>query len=123
LKPFDPLTEWNDPTFSDCPSNQINECAKTWGLRIINSTNILIYGAGFYSFFESYTQDCIDTHNCQLNMVSVDNDSHNVYVLALSTIATERILTYNYGGSPLNYISEADNRDTYCSTFAEYRQP
>jgi len=29
-------------------------CPAAWGLRVLNSNNILIYGAGLYSFFSNY---------------------------------------------------------------------
>ena len=32
--------------------------ADAWGLRIVDSTNILIYGAGLYSFFNNYSTAC-----------------------------------------------------------------
>lgn len=60
----------DDPTFSDCPSGSLT-CAMAWGLRIVSSSNIYTYGAGLYSFFNSYDQSCLDTESCQDNMVEI----------------------------------------------------
>ena len=40
-----------DPDFADCVA--LN-CARTWGLRLVNSTNIFVYAAGLYNFFENW---------------------------------------------------------------------
>jgi hypothetical protein len=37
----------SDPTFSDCRASSAT-CAFSWGLEIIGSQNIMIYGGGFY---------------------------------------------------------------------------
>ena len=41
----------NDPTFTDCNDN--SNYIASWALRIINSTNLFIYSAGLYSFFDN----------------------------------------------------------------------
>lgn len=56
----------NGPNFSDCnvTTNMENEwCSYAWGLRIIDSTDVVLHSAGLYSFFNAYFQDCIDTYN------------------------------------------------------------
>lgn len=50
--PFTPLASLHDPTFT--PSTNSNT-ADGWGLRITDSTNVLVYGAGLYSFFDNYS--------------------------------------------------------------------
>lgn len=71
-EPFTPsLNKFpDDPTFSDCPSGSLT-CAMAWGLRIISSSNIYTYGAGLYSFFNSYNQECLDSESCQDDMVEI----------------------------------------------------
>lgn len=39
-----------DPDFKDCAGKK--ECMKAWALRVIKSSNIYVYSAGFYSFFQ-----------------------------------------------------------------------
>lgn len=41
-----------DPTYSDCSSEK--SCVEAYALRVMNSTNIFIYSAGLYSFFQVY---------------------------------------------------------------------
>lgn len=47
---FPPQTALNDPTFSTCTTNA---CKKAWGLRVLDSSNVLIYGAGLYRYVTS----------------------------------------------------------------------
>jgi glucan 1,3-beta-glucosidase len=66
LSPYTPLEAYNDPTYSDC--EEFN-CARTWAVRVINSTNIFTYGAGLYNFFENWNSGCLDDENCQERMI------------------------------------------------------
>jgi glucan 1,3-beta-glucosidase len=52
--PFTVVSSLNDPNFATSCSGQSGNCAEAWGLRVINSRNVLIYGAGHYSFFNNY---------------------------------------------------------------------
>jgi glucan 1,3-beta-glucosidase len=47
---FTPGALFNDPTFSDCGTDPT--CVETWAFRVLNSTNVYIYGVGFYNFFD-----------------------------------------------------------------------
>jgi hypothetical protein len=51
----------NDPDYAATCSNSItaNNC-DGYGLRILNSSSVLTYGAGFYSFFDHYNTSCSD---------------------------------------------------------------
>ena len=40
---------YGDPDWSNCTARN---CARTWGARFIDSSNIYVYGAGLYNFFE-----------------------------------------------------------------------
>jgi hypothetical protein len=44
-----------DPEFK-CTDEE--PCDSSWALRIINSTDIMVHGAGLYSWFNDYTRDC-----------------------------------------------------------------
>ena len=44
-----------DPAYA-CTGNE--PCDSSWALRIINSSDIMIHGAGLYSWFSDYTQEC-----------------------------------------------------------------
>ncbi|KKK18049.1 hypothetical protein ARAM_000743 [Aspergillus rambellii] len=114
LVPFTPQTQWSDPTFAHCTTNA---CRKAWGLRVVNSTDLYVYGAGLYSFFENYAQQCIGTDSCQQNMVEVD--CSNVHLYGLSTIASQNMITSS-GGQSL--VPAEGNESTYCSTIALFEQ-
>lgn len=64
--PFPALTEWNDPDFaSSCANSTGENCAEGWGLRIIDSEYIYVYGAGMYSFFDNYS-------TCKFSLIYLD---------------------------------------------------
>ena len=73
----------SDPTFSYC-NIQSTTCAYAWGLEIISSSNMMIYGAGFYSWFQWYSQVCLDGEICQERVVRVF-DSTNIFFANLYT--------------------------------------
>ena len=50
--PFPPVESLNDPSAQLCKSNS-GPC-EAWGLRIVDSQDINVYGAGLYSFYNSY---------------------------------------------------------------------
>ncbi|KAG9769989.1 hypothetical protein HRR80_003403 [Exophiala dermatitidis] len=91
---FPPSPAFTDPTFADCTTES---CKKTWGLRIVNSDNVYMYGAGLYSFFDSYIQTCLDTESCQENMVDIQC-SNNVSLFGLTTKASVNMV--NVDGKP-----------------------
>lgn len=66
LSPFTINPAYTDPTYVEC--TQFN-CARTWGLRVINSTKVFTYGAGLYNFFENWSSACLDNENCQERMI------------------------------------------------------
>ncbi|PYH99442.1 exo-beta-1,3-glucanase Exg0 [Aspergillus ellipticus CBS 707.79] len=114
LTPFTPQTAWNDPDFSYCTTDS---CRKAWGLRVINSSDTFIYGAGLYSFFENYSQDCLATESCQENIVEVD--CSDVVIYGLSTKASTNMITSSGGDS---IVPQEGNESTYCSTIALFEQ-
>ncbi|KAL4973396.1 pectate lyase superfamily protein-domain-containing protein [Aspergillus desertorum] len=113
LVPFTPQDSWNDPDFSYCTTDA---CRKAWGLRVTNSSSVYVYGAGLYSFFENYDQECLDG-SCQENMVQVD--CSDVHIFGLSTIASQNMIA-NSDGSSL--VPQEGNKSTYCSTIALFEQ-
>jgi glucan 1,3-beta-glucosidase len=88
---FTPDPAFADPDFADCTTDT---CKKTWGLRVTDSENIYMYGGGLYSFFEDYSQDCLATNDCQLNMIDL-RCSSNVNLLGLTTKATVNMVLVN----------------------------
>jgi glucan 1,3-beta-glucosidase len=57
--PFSVVPALNDPNFAVSCENKPGNCANAWGLRILDSHDVLIYGLGLYSFFDDYvTSKC-----------------------------------------------------------------
>lgn len=47
---------WSDPDYAtSCASSTAENCAMAWGLRVVSSTDLFIYGSDHYSFFSSYS--------------------------------------------------------------------
>ncbi|KAJ5961287.1 Exo-1-3-beta-D-glucanase [Penicillium vulpinum] len=114
LTPFTPQRFWNDPEFWNCKTNS---CRKAWGLRVLRSSEVFVYGAGLYSFFENYAQSCLNSEDCQENMVEVDCSDVKLY--GLSTKAAVNMVTSNRG-RPL--VPAKPNNSNYCSTIALFEQ-
>ncbi|TRM62679.1 glycoside hydrolase family 55 protein [Schizophyllum amplum] len=105
-EPFALNTDMKDPSFPD-------GLTSAWALHIANSQDIMVFGAGLYSFFTDYTQECLDTWDCQPQIVNIESASvSNVYIYQLSTVATVNSLSVD--GSPV--IKQADNRNGFAST-------
>lgn len=49
------MASYYDPVFPVAVGNVSIPSANAWGLRILDSDSILIYGAGLYSFFDNYS--------------------------------------------------------------------
>ena len=114
LKPYTPQKSWNDPDFSNCKTAS---CRKAWGLRVINSSDLFVYGAGLYSFFENYAQSCLNSEDCQQNMVEID--CSDVHLYGLNTKAAVNMITSSEGKS---MVPNEDNTSNYCSTIALFDQ-
>jgi hypothetical protein len=119
-----------DPPFNDYPDNADK---KAWGVRMVDSSNVLVYGAGLYSFFENYAQLCVPENNCQNRMVSIEGNVSNLNFFGLSTKASVSMVStaggYVLGGpnsGTSNAVSslsvlDADNRSNFCATLAVWR--
>jgi len=102
--PFSIDSSLHDPKFS--PSQP-----SAWGLHITNSREILIYGAGLYSFFQDYLQTCLDTTTCQPQIANIDSDS-DVQIYTLSTVGT----TYQLSVDNVGIINQKYNQDGFAQT-------
>ena len=54
-QPFTPSAQYKDPTYAHCPGTS-QTCALSYGLRVHDSANVYLYGAGLYNFFNDYDQ-------------------------------------------------------------------
>ncbi|KAJ4406652.1 hypothetical protein N0V82_010075 [Gnomoniopsis sp. IMI 355080] len=110
--PFTANATYNDPSFASCSSTE--PCARTWGLRIVNSEDVYVYGAGLYSFFDNYDQTCLETESCQTNMVSIETSAAHIF--GLSTKAAVNMLTVDGKSAAI----DSDNRNNYCATISYF---
>ena len=88
-----------------------------WAVHISSSTDILIFGAGLYSFFQHYNQACLASNDCQTQIFDTDSAS-SVSVYSLSTIASVYQLSVNENG----VIPQSANTDGLQSTVSEWTQ-
>lgn len=59
----------------------------SWALRLIESSDIVIAGAGLYSWFSAYAQQpCIKDLTCQNALVEVTNVGERIYIWNLITM-------------------------------------
>lgn len=112
--PYPRNTALNDPDYSSCLPGNCNAL----GLRVLNSQNILIYGAGLYSFFNSYSTSCSDYPGgtCQSEIFSIEGSTSELVVYALSTVGTTNMIVKD--GVSLAVYS--DNLATYADTIAYF---
>ncbi|KAK4222047.1 pectate lyase superfamily protein-domain-containing protein [Podospora fimiseda] len=81
--------KWHDPRF--------NRGESGWALRVVDSKDIVIYGAGLYSFFINYDNSCAAptaSQKCQQMIFSVEGDSE-IRVFNLNTVGVTWMLTVN----------------------------
>ena len=91
--PFEQAEIWvGDPIWDMCGSDTIT-CNMAWALIVQNSEAIFIDGAGLYSWFnKGYTEDCVDTKDCQQRLVNIYNTGH-LFLNHLVTIGAVETLT------------------------------
>ncbi|TVY32460.1 Glucan 1,3-beta-glucosidase, partial [Lachnellula subtilissima] len=110
--PFTTNSNYQDPTFSGNSSSK-----KAWGLRIVDSKDVFVYGAGLYSFFDNYVQTCLATESCQDNMVSIES-STSIHMYGLSTKAATNQVTVNGKSAAL----DSANRNNFCATISVFTE-
>jgi len=111
---FTPNAAFSDPDFADCTDGN---CKKTWGMRVLESTDVYMFGGGLYSFFDGYSQVCTETESCQTNMVEL-RCSSNVFLYGLVTKASTNQVVVD--GKPA--VLESDNPNIFGATVLLYQQ-
>ena len=112
LTPFLPSATIADPTFDGCTTDR---CRKAWGLRVVDSSNVFMYGAGLYNFFDNGDQTCLGYDDCQESMVSIQRS--DVRFFALNTKGSTNMVVTSYG----RRVPQVDNRSNTCSTLAFFQ--
>ncbi|KAM6513794.1 hypothetical protein FALCPG4_015007 [Fusarium falciforme] len=65
---------------------------ESWALVMRKSADVLIAGAGLYSWSASFDEDCVDQQACQKGLVLLENNFANVKIQSLVTIGTENMV-------------------------------
>lgn len=116
--PFPTRPEYKDPVF---PAPRNTSDAKGWGLRVLDSQSMLVYGAGIYSFFENWSVECAnagDGADCQNRIVSLEGNAPGaVSMYNLNTVGTRWMLTVD-GKDTINY---KPNQGSFADNIALYR--
>lgn len=119
LVPFTVNEAYHDPDFAAfCAAHEIQEgrCPRTWGVRAVDSEAIYLYGAGMYSFFDNYDQECVPENNCQDHMTSLENSSVRFY--GVSTKAAVSMITVDGETAAL----DGENRNNFCATLVLFEK-
>ncbi|CAN8097707.1 unnamed protein product [Discula destructiva] len=118
LVPFTANTALQDPTFA-CTGVSGN-CEEAWGLRVLGSSDVFIYGANHYSWFNNYVQDCstfATGEDCQARIVGLEGTNSNVNIYSLNTIGSTSMID-NAGTSVASW---ADNTGVYQSNIISFK--
>lgn len=99
-----------DPVFSHCTDPTSKRCAVSWAVRILNSANIFLYGAGLYSWFQEYSQQCVLDENCQDRVFEISS-SRSIWIYNLITKASLEMISPQGGVAVL----AKDNKVNYCN--------
>ncbi|KAK5087856.1 hypothetical protein LTR05_002071 [Lithohypha guttulata] len=132
--PFPAIPSLSDPIFpSYClngssflppdyilqPNELSNDCSG-YGLRIIDSFNTYVYGAGLYSFFHNYNVTCSQQGygaECQSRILSLEGSYQNVAIYGLATVGSQAMVTFD----GRDVVFSADNIAGFTSTIALFR--
>ncbi|KAE9406731.1 exo-beta-1,3-glucanase [Gymnopus androsaceus JB14] len=105
--PFSVNSAFQDPT--------VFSGGSAWAFHVASSTGIILFGAGFYSFYESFSQDCLDAATCQSQIMTVDSAS-SINVYSLSTVGTTFQVSLNNNG----IVNQAGDVDGFASTITSW---
>lgn len=132
--PFPVNPAYHDPDFStQCyatsgfnftsSTNFTNNC-DGYALRIIDSSDILVYGAGLYSFFDNYNTSCSapsvppgGAYGCQTHIFSIEGTNKNIDVYNLNTVGAQSMVDVD-GQSIASYL---DNLNVFIDGIALLR--
>lgn len=81
----------SDPKYN-CDGSDFDGCDTAWAVILTGSKNILIAGAGTYSWFDTYTQECIGKQACQKALWFLSANHGNVRIQHLITIGAKYMI-------------------------------
>jgi len=115
--PWTRVGSWQDPDFAAGGSDS------GWGLQVTRSKNVLVYGAGFYSFFYNYNTTCSNAGAgdwCQ-NRIFEDDGNQNLAVYGINTVGTTNMVTRVVNGASVDVARFSDNLNGFIDTIVLYR--
>ncbi|KAI0912764.1 pectate lyase superfamily protein-domain-containing protein [Ustulina deusta] len=80
-----------DPDYS-CNGSDTDGCDESWAVIMRNCENIHIGTAGTYSWFSTYSQDCIDQHACQKALWLLDSNYDNNRLQNIIAIGAKNVI-------------------------------
>ncbi|KAJ5211726.1 uncharacterized protein N7498_003372, partial [Penicillium cinerascens] len=114
-QPFDVGFWDSDPDFSGCVSG--SNCEDAWAFRVLDSSDILVYTAGFYSFFDAFEQTCLDDESCQERLVET-SFTQGFWLYNIFTIGAAQVVS-PMGGIPPTLQSD-DNQNGYSTEISAW---
>ncbi|KAJ7470265.1 exo-beta-1,3-glucanase [Mycena latifolia] len=105
--PFTINSAFSDPSFTGTTS--------AWGLTVSGSSNILVFGAGLYSFYSNYDQACVTPATCQNQILNIDSTS-SISLYSLQTVGTVYQLSVNQ--SPV--VNQNTNPNGFAGTLTSW---
>lgn len=88
----------SDPNYS-CKNSETDGCDASWAVIMKNCENVHIGAAGTYSWFTTYTQECVDTRSCQKSLWLVDENYDNNRLQQIISIGAQNIIVTNNGST------------------------
>ncbi|KAF9458677.1 glycoside hydrolase family 55 protein [Collybia nuda] len=87
-----------------------------WGVSIFSSRDMMVFGAGLYSFFRNYSQVCLVSRDCQQQILDVDRFS-KVDIYSLATVSSSFQISVDGKG----VVRDIDNNNGFASTVTLWR--
>lgn len=121
---------YSDPDFATFCAGVSGNCADAWGLRVLSSQNVLVYGAGLYSFFDDYSTSCSAhtdgayNETCQTQIFGVDaggsaGETYSGTTLSIYNLNTVGVVSMiDYEGT--NFAPQSDNTNTFGETVVKF---
>ena len=117
--PWTSLSSYGDPTFSNCNGNDA-QCRMAWFNTIDSSSNLFIYGSGFWTFFNGQTSPsknvCTDPA-CQTNACQITGSTSNLHWFSVNTRLNLNVIIDLTSG---NTVTQNNNPGSWGAVIAAY---
>ncbi|KAJ5461211.1 uncharacterized protein N7458_002763 [Penicillium daleae] len=94
-----------------------SNCEDAWAFRVLDSSDILVYTAGFYSFFNAFEQTCLNDESCQERLVET-SFTQGFWLYNIFTIGAAEVVS-PMGGIPPTLQSD-DNQNGYSTEISAW---